>query len=303
MEASDFRKYVIPVTSGVVLNVIASYLYEFLKPYTANARWYPVLFGVTIVAGSLGYTVFLIRYVKQQGMKEFVLRTEYHHSFAHTARNLAVKLMKRKPLPPRAFEGEEPISLTGNSHYLYKEEVVILLDSLASMFQQLAPKDAKVWACIRERRTDDCYYTWARSGGCNTTRQEFSEPLRKDSETIANLKKSYKENMDCVIITGSKNKDWTNMRNDHFGEDLSVLMGAVLSKSWSGLSFDDPKLHWIVCVNANRENVFSRDCIPLMKACNDIFSWILNSFIRYDADKNEWPEAILSRTPSLDITT
>jgi len=300
MEQSDFRKYVVPVVGGISLNVAASYLYDFLKPATSNPSWYPALTIGAVALINLAYSIALIRYVKHQELLSFLKRTECHHNFAHNARNLAVKLMERKPLPPASKPGDDPISLTGDSHYHYKEDVVLLLESIANMFEQLVPKGTKVWACIRERRSDDKYYTWARTSRCNTTRQEFSEALHKDSDTIQDLKKSYKEKRDCVLITGSKNKNWHRMVNDDFGEDLSVLMGAVLCKSWTGQGFDDPKLLWVVCVNADREHAFSKDCIPLMKACNDIFSWILNSFVRYDAVKNNWPAA--PKAPPTDLT-
>jgi|GEM_PF-2642620 len=300
MEQSDFRKYVVPVVGGITLNVTASYLYDALKPATTGATWYPIIFLATIILFNLGYSVLLIRYIRHLEMQNFIKRTECHHSFAHNARNLAVKLMARKPIPPSSKEGEDPISLTGDSHYLFKEDMVLLLESVSNMFEHLVPKGTKVWACIRERRSDDHYHTWARTSRCNTTRQEFSEPLHKDSNTIANLKKSYKEKRDCVLITGSRTVDWHKMINDEFSEDLSVLMGAVLCKSWTGRAFDDPKLLWIICVNADRENVFTRECIPLMKACNDAFSWILNTFVRYDAAKNNWPSA--PKGPATDLT-
>jgi hypothetical protein len=290
MEHSDVRKYLLPVASGISLNVAGAYLYDVLKPHTP-VSWYPVIFVAGAIVLNLAYSIILIRYVRRIEVQHFVKRTEAHHSFAHNARNLAVKLMPRKPLPPSPTEGEDPISLTGDSHYQYKEDMVLLLESMANMFQHLVPRDTKVWACIRERRSDDSYHTWARTSDCNTTRQEFSEPLHKDSNTIQNLKKSYKEKKDCVLITGSRTVDWHRMANDDFAEDLSVLMGAVLSKSWTGRAFDDPKLLWVVCINADREHVFTRDFIPLMKTCNDVLSWILNTFVRYDALKNNWPPA------------
>ncbi len=224
---------------------------------------------------------------RQQSHERFVRRTEAQHNFAHNARNLCVKLMPRKPEPPTRAAGGQPVALTGQSHYNYKEDFVGLLESLSDVFTELVPSGTKVWACIRERRSDGHYHTWVRSSRCNPTRREFSNPLHKDSKTVTNLKESYEERLDCVIITGSNNEDWTPTPNDRFNENLTVLMGAVLSRSYNAASntFDDPKLNWILCVNADAIGVFDRSHIPLMKTCNDIFSWILNSFIRHDAVK------------------
>ncbi len=290
MKQSDFKKYLMPVLGTVAVGLFTSFFYDVLKTVTSGVALYLGL-AVVIIALSVAYSVFLIRYVRWQELHNLVTRTEYHHNFAHNARDLAVKLMPRKPLPPIAKPGEDPISLTGDSHYQFRGDLVHLLNSVVHMFELLVPKGVKVWACIRERRSDDCYHTLVRTSRCNTTRQDFTEPLHKDSKTIVSLKKSYKDNHDCVIITGSKTPDWHRRENDQFGEDLSVLMGAVLCKSWAGHHFDDPKLLWIICVNADRENVFTRDCVPLMKACNDVFSWLLNSFVRHDATKNNWPSA------------
>jgi hypothetical protein len=223
--------------------------------------------------------------LRKQVHERFMRRTEAQHNFAHNARNLCVKLMPRKPEPPTHPPGGSPVPLTGRSHYAYKEDFVGLLESLADVFSELLPFGTRVWACIRERRSDDHYHTWVRSSRCNPTRREFSRPLHKESKTVVSLKESYEKRMDCVIVTSSRNDDWTLTINDQFNENLSVLMGAVLSKSYNPANdkFDAPKLNWILCVNADAIGVFDRSHIPLMKTCNDIFSWILNSFIRYDA--------------------
>jgi hypothetical protein len=230
--------------------------------------------------------------VSQQFKEMLVKGAESLHSFAHDARNLCVKLMPRKPEPPATRPDGPPFPLSGDSHYQYEGDFVTLLTSLARIFRYLVPPDTKVWACIRERRSDDHYHTWVRSNGCNPTREAFTESLHKDSTTVQNLRNSYEVLKDCVIITGVGCDGWTSVKNDDFGENKSVIMGAVLSKSFNPTgyrSFDDPKLNWLLCINADRPHVFSRSHIPLMKACNDIFSWILNSFIRYDAVRNNWP--------------
>lgn len=290
LNPSEFKKYLLLVAIPLILNVLAAYLYDFLKVYTANGPQPSAIAVILLIVANLVFSILLIYVVKCQERKNFMKRTAFHHTFAHNARNLAVKLMARKPVPPHHAQGDDPIPLTGDSHYLYREDIVQLLEALSNMFEQLVPKGVKVWACLRERRSDDQYYTWARSSRCNPTRQEFSEPLHKDSVTITRLKRSY-EARDCVIVTGSQDPSWHKRGNDDYKEDLCVLMGAVLSKSWNGQTFDDPKLNWVLCVNADRANVFTHEHISLMKTCNDVFSWLLNSFIRVDATKNNWSSA------------
>jgi hypothetical protein len=230
-------------------------------------------------------------YLAEQFMERFFKGSMLLHKFAHDARDLCVKLMPRKPEPPATRPNGSPIlALSGDSHYQHEGDFVTLLTSLAGIFRYLVPPHTKVWACIRERHSDDRYYTWVRSSGCNSTRKDFSEPLHKDSTTVQKLRKSYEVDQDCVIITGVGCDGWTPLKNDGLGENKSVIMSAVLSKSFNptGL-FDDPKLNWLLCVNADRPNVFNESHIPLMKACNDICSWILNTFIRYDAMRYDRP--------------
>jgi len=279
----EVKKYLKVIVPAILLNLAAAFIYDVSKEIIASDNYrFPIfVFGLVVI--NLIYSFILIKFVKRIERDKFVERTSIHHSFAHNARNIAVKLMPGKtPISPLNKVDERPAPLTGDLHYMYQGDIVVLLRSMADMFSKLAPEGTNVWACLRERRTDDHYHTILRAGLFEPTRAEFSTPLSKDSKTIQNLKYSYEHKMDCVLITGSNRQDqgWEKMRNDEFREDLSVLMGAVLSKSWNGQEFVDPMLNWVLCICANKENVFNETHIPLMKCCNDIFSWLLNSFIR-----------------------
>lgn len=285
-EYKNYSKVIIP---GLAVNIAAGIILETSKAWIESEDYGIALFIFGIIVVNLIYSIVLVTYTRKIERDKFVDRTNIHHSFAHTARNIAVKLMKRKQSLPINGDSITPIALSGELHYSYEGDIVLLLRSLADMFSKLVPEGTKVWTCLRERRSDDNYYTIMRAGNFSPTRIEFSSPLSKDSKTLENLRHSYEHKMDCVIITGSSTEDkgWESMRNDDLGEDLSVLMGAVLSKSWNGRKFDDPMLNWVLCVCADKEKVFNDSHIPLMKCFNDIFSWLLNSFIRHDAIQNE----------------
>ncbi len=213
-------------------------------------------------------------------LKQLMIDESHHlHNLAHETRDLAVRLMepKRNIIP---FDGElKPLS--GLVHYDHLDEINQILSTVISIFKPLVSKDVKIWTCIRERKNDDCYHTFIRVGEYTKSRKQFSEPLHKESKIVKHLKHSYEVLQHCVIVTGSEEPEWDNVKNNKYKEDLSVLMGAVLSKSWDGeKKFEKPKLNWILCVNANKENVFDESFIPLMKFCNDVFSLLVNSFIR-----------------------
>lgn len=280
------------IGGSLAMSIISSFLYDLSKNVLLNHQWLIYLLIFIIISA---YTFILFRFFKskekqlakdtiQDETQKFMIRTGHHHNFEHYARNLAVKLMSEKIGENRFDKCSYPIPLTGEVHNHYCGEIIGILEDLVRMFQHLVPPGTKLWACIRERRSDDHYYTWVRAGSYTSSRVDFSEAIYKNSKTIINLKDSYRLKKDCVIITGSgaigKLTGREPVANDDFKEDLSVLMGAVLSKSWNGHEFDKKKLNWILCINADREDVFNSSHIPLMKCCNDTFSWLLNAFIR-----------------------
>ena len=220
--------------------------------------------------------------------RRFVRRTHLVHSFAHIARNLAVMMMAHKPERFGSESTNPPVPVSGRLHYSYFGELTKLMRLVSDMFSELVPSGTKVWACLRERRSDGKYYTILRAGVYNASRAEHSVPLDKDSETMKKLRESYAEKKNCVMITGSARRaqEWEKMPNDDLGEDRCILMGAVLSKSWNGYEFDQPMFNWVLCVCADKDNAFDESHIPLMKFYNDVFSWLINSFIRHDAVLN-----------------
>jgi hypothetical protein len=62
-------------------------------------------------------------------------------------------------------------------------------------------------------------------------------------------------------------------------DDLSVLMGAVMAKKWTGHNFKDT-LIMLLYVSADRENAFGEQHIPLMRCCTDALSGAVNVILR-----------------------
>lgn len=118
----------------------------------------------------------------------------------------------------------------------------------------------------------------------NPHRARDSQPLHKDnSRIISRLKDSYRDGK-CVIITGAGAgpQVWEWQENDKYGEDKSVMLGAVITKSWdpNNKTWVNNKLAWVLGVCANVENAFDETHIPLMQACIDTFATLANVMIR-----------------------
>jgi hypothetical protein len=206
------------------------------------------------------------------------------YQLIHQVRDMCLEMMPDAVYsPPNLEQGKSP-----NPHPSLKknrDKVVSLLERVAQLFQLLVPPGTRVWVCIRDRRADDCYHTFARAGYYNPNRSTTSNPMHKDrSQTIQRLKDNMKFNGVCVVITGSSMGPnmWESQKNDGYGEDKSVMLGIVLTKSWDDQRDDwsNRKLAWIVGVCADKENAFSEMHIPLMQSCVDMFSMLANVIIR-----------------------
>ena len=243
--------------------------------------------GIFLIFVGLPYLTRLIRaYIYLHSDKGFRERSSIQHQMMHEVRDTCVKM-----LPPvevySAPLTTDADNLARPNHILAKnkDQIVILLERMVELFLPLVPPGTKVWASIRDRRADDCYHTFARAGRYNPNRQYTSVPLHKDkSRVIKRLKDNYEDMGDCVMITGSSQGQavWERRENDTYGEDKSVLLGAVLTRSWDRQSNKciKPKLAWIVGISADQENAFSKMHIPLMKQCVDMFSLLANVMIR-----------------------
>jgi hypothetical protein len=73
---------------------------------------------------------------------------------------------------------------------------------------------------------------------------------------------------------------WEAQENDKSHEDKSVLMSAVMAKSWVKRSWSNKKMMMILCVCADRDNAFGEKHISLMQSFTDVFFLILNVLVR-----------------------
>jgi len=219
--------------------------------------------------------------------KGFHERSHIEHQLIHQVRDMCVEMLQIVPPynAPIVERGRAP-----NPHPLLernRDKIISLLERVAQLFQLLVPSDTRVWVCIRDRRADDSYHTFARAGRYNPNRAASSQPLHKDrSRIIQRLKDNLEFKGGCVLISGSNMgpEMWELKDNDRYEEDKSVMLGAVLTKSWNHQQrkWSNVKLAWIIGVCADTETAFSETHIPLMQACVDMFSMLANVIIRCD---------------------
>ena len=212
---------------------------------------------------------------------QFITRTSIHHQFVHKMRDLCVRRLGRlTDFLPDTIGRSEPHPIFDQ----VQSDIISILEDLVRMFELLVAPGTKVWACLRDRRRDDHYHTFARAGRFHPTRAEGTSGMHKDNSiTVKRLKESFSGGR-CVILTGSTRgpEMWTPQKNDSFGEDKSVLMSAVMAKSWnsSTRNWGDRKLMMILSINADQENTFGERHIPLMQCMTDNFSMMVNTLLR-----------------------
>ena len=254
-----------------------------------NAVWRSAILGVSLLVALIVISApHIIRvvssFVRIASLSNFHDRASVMHSLMHDARDLCVRILGEAPEykgHPKSADGQY---LSNQLLYAHRSTVISLLEHMVRLFDSITPSDVKIFASIRDRREDDHYHTFARAGQYNPNRKHKSKPLHKsNSKTLSRLRDSF-DSGSCVMITGSTKgpQMWEGQDNDQHGEDKSVLMGAVLSKSLSFES-DKPyksKMAFVIAICANKEDVFSEAHKPLMRACIDVFSMIANSVSR-----------------------
>lgn len=207
------------------------------------------------------------------------------HIFVHNSRDTGVKLM---PIVPK-YSNLIPSGLPKGSQLPALKEietdVLQIMQKLLDVFQAVLPNERELWIAIRDRRSDDCYHTWLRKGSFNPNRQDSSRPMHKDdSSTISELKRYYKFEFKCVKITGCEDMYWKTMPNDDYEEDNSVLMGAVMTRSWDSGKKSWLKGHnclsWVITVNSPNKHVFNASHVPIMQTAIDSFAWLANQAAR-----------------------
>jgi hypothetical protein len=278
-----------------------------------SVAWYAIpneFIRTVVIAGIVSAAVLVViviylrrivrNYVEMYGMRNFARRAAIHHKFVHQARDLCVRMLPKvepyaaPPLVPGTTALPHPLM---NQH---RATIGMLLEEFTRLFEAVAPAGTKVWASLRDRRSDDCYHTFARGGRFNPNREDGSQSLHKDtSKTIKHLKHSYEVDKQCVVITGSSKGPqlWERQPNDALGEDRCVLMGAVMTKSWMSDQWGERKLAWVLSVCADRDDAFQEEHIPLMQSCVDVFSMVANIMSRSDGFLIESPSE-LNGSPS-----
>lgn len=208
------------------------------------------------------------------------LRSEILHNFIHRARDLGIKLM------PKSRIARVP---SPDLVYRYARDLTELLQSISTLFNELAPPGTKVWVALRVRHKNGSFHTALRTSDCDPKREQRSEPLLKDYKIISTLEATYgnQHHADCVLLTGPGKPEWQHLKNDDLNENKSVLLGAVFTKYWGRGGFAQPVLGWLLCVNADRSDAFDDSHKPLMRCCNDVFSWILNELARCEEQEND----------------
>ncbi len=209
------------------------------------------------------------------------------------ARDRSVRYMKdldSRYSPPRTLVHGEigPDPLLEVNRHLIRE----MLEALVEIFSEIAPKNANVWASLRDLRSDDHYHTFERAGNFTKARATTSEPLHKTtSPIILALRASYIAKK-CVILTGSTDSPtvWIGSQNDMYKENRCVLMGAVMTKSAAGPlgsdGWDKWRMTWIVSVNSDVDKAFSHNHINIMRNCIVVFSWLANTLVRSDPGRD-----------------
>ena len=213
------------------------------------------------------------------------------HQMIHRLRDVCIEILPptpaySSPLLASNFDGRPKPNPQLTK---YRSEIVSLLERMVELFRPFVPEGSKLWSCLRDRRADNCYHTFERAGRFDENRKVSTCPLHKDnSQVVSMLKKRYKQDGVCVLITGSSYgpEMWEVKENDRYGEDKSVMLGAVLTRSWDGdaMKLVNPKLAWIIGVCTDHENAFDEMHIPTMRQCVDVFSVLANIMIRYQGD-------------------
>ncbi|MEM9283995.1 MAG: hypothetical protein AAGA96_19415 [Verrucomicrobiota bacterium] len=226
---------------------------------------------------------------------------DLQHDFVHVARDTSVKSLP--VVPP--FKDLFPKHLPKGSQMPFLEEreteYYQLLVNLYEIFRLVIPEDEKLWVAIRDRRSDDHYHTWLRHGSFRKSRENTTQPMHKDDHnTVRQLKRYYDLQGQCVKITGTRDPDWEAHVNDDLGEDRSVLMGAVMTRSWHQGDHEwfNNCLALVVTVNSHGEKVFNSSHVPLLQSAIDSFSWLTNTAMRSQDQINRDFERNLMTAPT-----
>lgn len=278
---SESKRLVSVLVGTYIVQLLAAITYDLItfKASTPFLGVTPLVafFVVLQVAGCF----FTYKLTKARDFAIFKRRTDRHHRFIHYARDRAIYEMDGLPeLSLNPELGDAPVA--GNISIEQEAKISKLLSRMVRVFDLVVPRGAKVWACVRQLCHDGSYRTFIRYGDYNTDRRSSSKPLLADAPLVEKLHNLYKEEKECVVVTGQHDDQWTPMPNDKLDETRSVLIGAILAKepSKEGDGFAEPKMIWMLCLCSDLPDAFNEGYKNLMKCCNDAFSWLLNTWIR-----------------------
>jgi hypothetical protein len=216
--------------------------------------------------------------LKEQHHDSFVRRTGLHHDFIHLARDILIRHMGDILEEFKAQRKRDSIV-----PQLLGKEIERLLQLVEQVFHLVVP-EVGIYVSIRERKGNE-FHTKFRGGHFNQLRIETSVPLKSESKMVKALMESFRHN-DCVFITGPNDpENWEKMHNDKFGNDRSVMMGAVFAKVLLKDGTTKARnLEWILCICADKENTFNESHKNLMKCFNDTFALLVNVFLRHPSN-------------------
>lgn len=294
---------------GISSESIVALLAFWIGSNFPNEGMKPVAHAITILIVVLGFYFFIIRpllrYVRF--FEQFGPLCEELHALAHATRDLVVHAGRPAGIyvPPPGNPGPH-CCMPDRGLMKHEAGLAKMLEVVVRIFELRKP-GVKLFAALRDYRADGAYHTFLRAGSYNPSRNRSSRPLYEDKSVIvSSLRKGFMEHK-CVIITGSKmgSEWWEKQENDAFGEDLSVMMGTVLTMDWAGGSnYINQKHAWILTISANEEDVFTDADVPLMQAINDHFSSAANTLRReqwLDTPPLSVPAPVAESTPASSV--
>jgi hypothetical protein len=203
------------------------------------------------------------------------------YALSYIACDLSLELLPSTLTYSESQDAPIDSALLNDRFQEYERKIKSILESMVYIFKSLTPPGTRLWSHARERRDDGNFYMIDRAGQYNLKRSLSSDKLSMDkSIIISRLKDNFRYSGIPVLITGSSKGPlmWGFNTNDIYGEDKSVILGAVITRTWNPRcqSWENPKLAWILGISSDRENAFTEIHVQAMKLCIQIFSPFAN---------------------------
>ncbi len=267
-----------PLFSGLAIQIIIT-VFGSSASFLSPAWGIPILLGTLLVVLIISIVSAILRDNRTQIRLIMAASTVAIwadlHLLTHWVRDTIVRSLP--PVP----DLKAPIVLTMSE----ETRIGTMLHHIRDAFARTVPKDVRIMVTVREIRANGMYETFQRFGSSVADREVKTNPLSPADATIRGLLDKLSKKQVCVNITGSVKSEleWTPQFNDQFGEDLSVLIGAVQIKNPVGpkmFTFTQGEMKWVLCVCANKPDIFNDDHVPLMRTCIDELSIYANLLAR-----------------------